>query len=304
MLIASDGPEVLDPLEVKHSEGGRPYASHRRVGWAVNGPLVPYPHCSPPSSFFVKADTELHQMVQDSFNRLLLLNDYKDFVQDIVAKGYAQKVPEHRKESDCQGNTCFIPHHRIYHPHKPGKIRVVFDCSARFKGTSLNDLLLKGPDLTNSLLGVLTRFRQDRVAVMADIEEMFHQVRVPECDHSFLRFLRWPNCDLSRGLIEYQMTVHLFGAVSSPACSNYALRKTADDSAQHFSCDVVNTIKWNFYVDDCLKSLPSVKDAITHVRELCSLLQQGGFRLTKWMSSSREVLESIPVKAQVKKSRS
>ncbi|XP_015748663.1 PREDICTED: uncharacterized protein LOC107328444 [Acropora digitifera] len=360
LLIASDIPEVLDPLEVKHSEGGGPYASRTRVGWAVNGPLVPYPHCSRPSSFFVKADTELHRMVQDFYNRDFsesiadnhterlfiesvkksvelknghyeialpfkdvqrpvpnnrvqaeqrvvwlkkrleknpeLLNDYKGFVQDIVTKGYAQKGPEHNKESDCEGNTWFIPHHGIYHPHKPGKIRVVFDCSARFKGTSLNDLLMKGPDLTNSLLGVLTRFRQDHVAVMADIQEMFHQVRVPECDRSFLRFLWWPNGDLSRGLIEYQMTVHLFGAVSSPACSNYALRKTGNDNAQHFSCDVVNTIKRNFYVDDCLKSLPSVKDAITHVRELCSLLQRGGFRLTKWVSSSGEVLESIPVK--------
>ena len=69
LLIASDVPEVLDPLEVKHSEGGGPYASRTRVGWAVNGPLVPYPHCSRPSSFFVKADTELHRMVQDFYNR-------------------------------------------------------------------------------------------------------------------------------------------------------------------------------------------------------------------------------------------
>ncbi|XP_015778928.1 PREDICTED: uncharacterized protein LOC107356819 [Acropora digitifera] len=359
LLITSDVPEVLDPLEVKHSEGGGPYASRTRVGWAVNGPLVPYPHCSRPSSFFVKADTELHRMVQDFYNRDFsesiadnhtelsqeerlfiesvkksvelknghyeialpfkdvqrpvpnnrvqaeqrviwlkkrleknpeLLNDYKGFVQDIVTKGYAQKVSEHSKESDCEGNTWFIPHHGIYHPHKPGKIRVVFDCSARLKGTSLNDLLMKGPDLTNSLLGVLTRFR---VAVMTDIQEMFHQVRVPECDRSFLRFLWWPNGDLSRGLIEYQMTVHLFGAVSSPACSNYALRKTADDNAQHFSCDVVNTIKRNFYVDDCLKSLPSVKDAITHVRELCSLLQREGFRLTKFRQDHVAVMADI-----------
>ena len=372
LLIASDVPEVLDPLEVKHSEGGGPYASRTRVGWAVNGPLVPYLHCSRPSSPFVKADTELHRMVQDFYNRDFsesiadnhtelsqeerlfiesvkksvelknghyeialpfkdvqrpvpnnrvqaeqhvislkkrleknpeLLNDYKGFVQDIGTKGYAQKVPEHSKESDCEGNTWFIPHHGIYHPHKPGKIRVVFDCSARFKGTSLNDLLMKGPDLTNSLQGVLKRFRQDHVAVMADIQEMFYQVRVPECDRSFLRFLWWPIGEFSRGLIEYQMTVHLFGAVSSPACSNFALRKTADDNAQHFSCDVVNTIKRNFYVD-CLKSLPSVKDAIAHVRELCSLLHRGGFRLTKWVSSSREVLESILLKTVVKKSRS
>ena len=92
------------------------------------------------------------------------------------------------------------------------------------------------------------------------------------------------------------MTVHLFEAVPSLACSNYALRKTANDNVQHFFFDVINTITRNVYVDDSLKSLPLVKDASTHVRDLCSLLQQGGFHLTKWVSRSREILESIPVK--------
>ena len=74
------------------------------------------------------------------------------------------------------GDTCHIPHHGVYHPHKPGKIRVVFECSAKFVGLSLNSMLYKGPDLRNSLVGVLTRFREDRVAVMADIESIFYQV--------------------------------------------------------------------------------------------------------------------------------
>ena len=37
-------------------------------------------------------------------------------------------------------------------------------------------MLLSGPDLTNSLLGVLIRFRQNPVAFMADIEQMFHSL--------------------------------------------------------------------------------------------------------------------------------
>ena len=53
------------------------------------------------------------------------------------------------------GKTWYIPHHGVYHPNKPQKIRVVFDCSAKYKGISLNDTLLPGPDITNKLLGVL-----------------------------------------------------------------------------------------------------------------------------------------------------
>ena len=72
------------------------------------------------------------------------------------------------------GDTWHIPHHGVYDPHKPGKIRAVFECSAKFVGLSLNSMFYKGPDLTNSLVGVLTRFREDRVAVMADIELTFY----------------------------------------------------------------------------------------------------------------------------------
>ena len=36
--------------------------------------------------------------------------------------------------------------------------------------------LHQGPDLTNNLVGVLLRFQQDEVALMADIQAMFHQV--------------------------------------------------------------------------------------------------------------------------------
>lgn len=71
-------------------------------------------------------------------------------------------------------------------------ICVVFDCASSYKGTSLNKVLLQGPDLANSLICVLLRFHQEPVAIMADIEGMFHQVRVKEEDRNLLRFLWWP----------------------------------------------------------------------------------------------------------------
>ena len=113
----------------------------------------------------------------------------------------------------------------MFHPKKPEKVRVVFGCAAKNRGVSLNDVLLPGPDMTNSLVGVLTRFRQEWFAVMADIECMYYQVRVPPNDSDVLRFLWWPRNDFERQPEEYQMGVHLFGAVSSPSCANFALRK-------------------------------------------------------------------------------
>ena len=77
------------------------------------------------------------------------------------------------------------------HPLKLGRVRVVFDCAARYCGTSLNQQLLQGPDLTNPLVGVLVRFRQEPIAMAADIEAMFHfhQVYVDPQDRDALRFL-------------------------------------------------------------------------------------------------------------------
>ena len=75
-------------------------------------------------------------------------------MNNLLIKGYAR-----RSDKSPSGKTWYIPHHGVYHPSKPGKIRVVFDCSAQFNGRSLNKELLTGPDLTNPLMGILTRFR-------------------------------------------------------------------------------------------------------------------------------------------------
>ena len=146
----------------------------------------------------------------------------------------------------------------------------------------------------NNLVGVLIRFRQEQIALAADIEAMFHQVRVHERDCDALRFLWWPNGDLDAQPSCYRMQVHLFGATASPSCAAHALKSTADDHANLFKPEVLATIHRNFYVDDCLKSVPSEKEAVKLALYLRSLLEMGGFKLTKWLSNSRYVLKQIP----------
>ncbi len=224
--------------------------------------------------------------------------DYTAFLNDLVAKGYAERVPEWDLERS-DSRVWYIPHHGVYHPTK-GKIQVVFDCGASFQGTSLNAQLLQGPDLTSSLIGVVSRFRKEPVVIMADVESMFHQVRVPAEDADLLRFLWWPDGDLNQDLVDFRMMVHLLGAKSSPSCANFALRKCAEDNKGQFSQEVVDKVLHCFYVDNCLVSVASEEEAVSLYHDLVSICAEGGFQLTKWISNRRDVLAVIPEEHRAK----
>lgn len=219
--------------------------------------------------------------------------DYSSFMEDIIASGYAERVPVDEVSSKNK-QVWYIPHHGVYHKKKPGKIRVVFDCSAVCEGQSLNQQLLQGPDLTNNLTGVLCRFRKERIAFMCDIQAMFHQVKVDVKHRNYLRFLWWDNPELKGDPIEFRMTVHLFGATSSPGCANFALKTTADQYEETCGSEAADFVRKNFYVDDGLTSVQSVEQAKELIKNTKSLCQKGGFRLHKFTSNSKEVLSSVP----------
>ena len=146
----------------------------------------------------------------------------------------------------------------------------------------------------NSLVGVLLRFRKAPIAVTADIEAMLCQVRVAPSDKDALRFYWWPNGDLDRIPEIYRMTVHLFGAKSSPSCATFCLRQTAEKFGKYFDPCVAAIELNNFYVDDCLFSIETEEVAISIVNNLRSLLLKGGYKLTKRLSTSSQVMQAIP----------
>ncbi|XP_067945302.1 uncharacterized protein [Watersipora subatra] len=212
---------------------------------------------------------------------------YTEFINELIQKGHAEEVHESNKPES--GEMWYIPHFSVKHPRKH-KLRVVFDCSATYANTSINQHLLQGPDHINSLVGILSRFRQECIALTCDVEKMFYNFYVKPEDRDFLRFL-WQ--DESGNVKDYRMTVHLFGAVSSPAVATYGLRKLAQkNKATH---PIASTfIERNFYVDDGVTSVEDASKArklIEESRELCSL---GNLRLHKFLSNKQEALIDLP----------
>ena len=212
---------------------------------------------------------------------------YFEFMDNMVSNGEAELALGDTAEGECW----YIPHHGVYHPHKPGKLRVVFDCSAKYRGQSLNGHLLQGPDLTNNLVGILLRFRKDKVAVSCDIKSMFHQFRVHRGDRDYLRFFWYGD---GGKIVPYRMNVHLFGAASSPSCSNFGLKALASDhESSHPSA--AKFVKENFYVDDGLISVPSSQaaiDLIDQTRDLCS---KGGLILHKFVTNNDNVSQHLNI---------
>ena len=86
-----------------------------------------------------------------------LFNKYKQTINNYIKQGYVRKLTEEEREK-ASNRTWYLPRHPVFNPKKPDKIRVVFDAAARNKGQSLNSSLCTGPDLLNSLIGVLLRF--------------------------------------------------------------------------------------------------------------------------------------------------
>ncbi len=216
---------------------------------------------------------------------------YKDEIKKLEVSGYAHKLPP--GEVDTEGESWFIPHHIVQHN---GKNRVVFNCSFQFRGHSLNEYLLPGPALGPSLLGVLLRFREHTVAVSADIRGMFHQVRLLPEDRHLLRFV-WRDLDRTKPPDVYEWQVLPFGTTCSPCCAIYALQRHILD---HSNSDenVRVTVERNFYVDNCLKSLPSPEEAKQLVNKLRELLASGGFDLRQWAYNVPSVIKHLPAEAR------
>ncbi|KAA3673572.1 uncharacterized protein DEA37_0007825 [Paragonimus westermani] len=149
----------------------------------------------------------------------------------------------------------------------------------------------------------MQRFRKNPVPLRADIEEMFMQVRVPERDRGALRFLWWPDNDVSADPVEYQMVAHPFGATSSPFCASYALRRTAEDFESEYDGKAVEAIASDFYADDCLIFVTDVEKAKRFVPQINKLVARGVFMLRKWISNIPEALCSIPESDWAQKSK-
>ncbi|XP_065192597.1 uncharacterized protein LOC135823676 [Sycon ciliatum] len=216
---------------------------------------------------------------------------YHDVMQSHLDKGYIREVPS--REVDADGaQQWFLPHFPVVRNDKETtKVRIVFDAAAKWDGRSINDEMFSGPTLQTDIVKVLIRFCAEPVALVADISEMFLQVALREEDRKYHRFL-WRFDDNQPRVYDFQRMV--FGIKASPYLAGKAVQEVLRRFGPQYSAAITDALERSRYVDDLLTSRPSVADAVESRVQFQDILSRGGFHLRKWLSTSAEVLQSIP----------
>lgn len=215
-----------------------------------------------------------------------LARSYKSFMDEYKDLGHMELA-----DLDYQGPTYYLPHHAVFKmDSSTTKVRVVFDGSATASsGLSLNDILLRGPKVQPDLIKIIWRFRVHNIVITADVAKMYRQVLVSSEDCNLQRILFRASPD--EALQEYKLNTITYGTKSASYLATRCLYQVSLDC--HDSL-VKRIITQDFYVDDLLSGGRSEDECFEIHQRLQSILNQFGFPLKKWRSSSRSLINRIP----------
>lgn len=212
---------------------------------------------------------------------------FHDFVKEYIELGHCTKIDK------IKGMACYIPYFYVLNfGSTTTKLRVVFDGSSNTdSGESLNEILMKGPVIQDSLFTHLIRFQLWPIAMGMDMCKMYRQILIAEEDR------RW-QCILYRKKPSdkaetYLLNTVTYGLTPSSYQATQSLVYLADKYEKLFPVGA-KVVKSHFYVDDGITGAHTSHEAIQIYNETKALLEKGGMPLRKWSSSCDAVMRHIP----------
>ncbi len=212
---------------------------------------------------------------------------------EVFASYLEQKMIEEVPATDgTDGNLRFASHFPVVKPERlTTKVRPVFNYAKKFKGKSLNDAVMAGPNLLCDIRQVIIRARRNPVFVLLDISKMFLNILMPESDRGYHRFL-WRETPES-AIKEYQFRRHPFGNKGSPAVAVFCIKKLAEEQATCFPRAAESMLD-STLMDDVVDSYRTPEEAIEVIQHLLHMYGLCGMQVGKIATSSEEVWDSVP----------
>lgn len=196
------------------------------------------------------------------------------------------------------GPVWYISHLIALNPHSvTTPVRLVWNSSQKCRGVSLNDLLLKGPDVLNSIRAVLLKFRRGGFAALGDIKKMYNSVWLEDQEVHLHRFL-WRDSE-EEELGEYAVTRVNIGDKPAGCIAQVAMRETANLPEFSHLEEERRVLQEDSYVDDLLTSHDNLDQLKVITGNVEQILKAGGFELKPWVFSGQSRRESSGKQEQV-----
>ena len=139
------------------------------------------------SDNYTNASRRLATVIKKLKTQPEILEQYDQVIKEQLESGVVEEVRQDQVLEP--GNVHYLPHRGVVRLDRDTtKVRVVYDASSKVFGPSLNDCLHVGPSLNPLLLDILLRFKVHEVAVTADIEKAFLNIKIDSQHRDFLRF--------------------------------------------------------------------------------------------------------------------
>ncbi|XP_058816503.1 uncharacterized protein LOC131679777 [Topomyia yanbarensis] len=215
-----------------------------------------------------------------------LKQEYHAFLREYLELGH-MTISEYASPT----KAVYLPHHCVIkEASSTTKCRIVFDVKTT-SGKSLNDILMAGPVLHDSLVNILLRFRILTIVITGDIKQMYRMIEVHQDDRDFQRILwRWSS---DKQVKEYRLNTVIYGTKSAFYLATKCVQQLLKSHRLMYTEAVVKAERGT-YVDDILTGADSEEEAILLHQQLSTILASGGFHLRKWASNSIEGLNAIP----------
>ncbi|XP_059053595.1 uncharacterized protein LOC131847882 [Achroia grisella] len=183
----------------------------------------------------------------------------------------------------------FLCHHAVFKDTSEStKIRVVFDGSApSSSGQSINDLLMVGPNMQDTLFSILIRARQHKYLLTGDVEKMYRQIQVAKRDRKF-QLVLWRE-DESEPIKAYELNTVTYGMASSSYLSTRCLWQLGEESPDK---KVKTIIQRDFYIDDLITGAENEHDLRYIHKAVSEVLQKGCFNLRKFKTNLPSIVQN------------
>ena len=237
----------------------------------------------------------LKQLERRLYKNPKLEEEYKKVMGDYLQQNHMEVIREKQEIENNQ--VIYLPHHAVVREDKETtKVRIVYNASNKGdNNVSLNDSLLVGPKLQPDLRHTLMRWRRHEVCIVADLKQMYRQVKVDKQDADYQRILWREN---EKTPIQHFRLLRLtFGTACAPYLAVKVLQQLAKDEEAKYPIASKITTR-DYYMDDLLTGCENANEAVEIYEQMNALMRAGGFELQKWSSNCRELLNHINKESQ------